>query len=106
MTLLRKDYITGKITHDEYYGQFVTESAKHHVRYCIGIETLKASKDPHLNDIPLEKWDRLQMNSCISIGKLKEAEGCTLPPGKYLWSKCLNVCIAKATARALIKESN
>lgn len=106
MTLLRKDYMQGKVTHEDYYSQFVTESTKRLVKSFIGLDQLLASKDPHLNDIRLSWWDRLPIHNTISIGKLKDAEGDTTPPGKFCWSACLNVCIAKAAARMLIKENS
>lgn len=53
----RKDYMEKKCTHREYYGQFVTSTIKSSVVGSIGLDTLLASKDDHLNDIPLKLWD-------------------------------------------------
>lgn len=56
---IRNDYINGKVTHRQYYGQFVNEATKKRVIESIGIDKLLNSKDEHLNDIPLKKWDLL-----------------------------------------------
>lgn len=45
--------------HERYYRQFVSQRIIEMVVSHIGAETLAASRCPHFNDIPLEKWDRL-----------------------------------------------
>lgn len=55
----RKDYLDGKISHREYYAQFITSKMVEQVKNIIGIDRIKASKDEHLNDIPLKLWDGL-----------------------------------------------
>lgn len=55
----RSDYMAHKVTHDEYYGQFVTEPVVKLVKQFIGEERVLQSKDPHFNDIPLQQWDKL-----------------------------------------------
>lgn len=49
----------GAERHERYYSQFVSERITEMVVSHIGAETLAASRDPHFNDIPLKKWDRL-----------------------------------------------
>jgi hypothetical protein len=99
--------MAGKFSHDEYYGQFVTNSGKKYVQKVIGLKRLLKSTDPHMNDIPLADWDRLSMHlGCLNTKLFKEAEECSCKPGVYCWSPASNVCIAKATARAILKEYN
>ncbi len=56
--ITRKQYITGKASHREYYGQFVTEGVLVSVKNRFG-KALLLSKDPFFNDIPLKAWDDL-----------------------------------------------
>lgn len=57
----RSDYMNNKCSHREYYGQFVTPYVLQLVANSIGLDKIKASKDPHFNDIPLQEWDRIWM---------------------------------------------
>ena len=61
MTFTRKQYINDECTHDEYYAQFVTEPMLEAVTSAFGKDRLSASlaADKNLNNIPLERWDRL-----------------------------------------------
>ena len=45
--------------HRRYYAQWVTPNIRDMVTAHFGLDLLLASKDPHLNDIPLARWDRL-----------------------------------------------
>jgi hypothetical protein len=60
-TITRNDYISGKVTHDEYYAQFVTPSIYKLVEYHFGRKVLEDAykKDESLNTIPLHRWDNL-----------------------------------------------
>jgi hypothetical protein len=55
----RDEYMNGKVEHREYYAQFITDEMVKQVKDNIGIERIKASKDKHLNDIPMKEWDGL-----------------------------------------------
>ena len=57
--ITREEYMDDKYTHDAYYAQFVTEGIKHRILSVIPKTELMASRDPHLNDIPMKKWDLL-----------------------------------------------
>ena len=46
----------------QYYGQFVTPYVTEVVRTYIGEDIIRASKDVHFNDIPLELWDKLGLD--------------------------------------------
>jgi hypothetical protein len=106
----RKDYMDNKISHDEYYSQFVNDGVKQAVLNHIGKDRLLKSKDEHLNDIPIKLWDELTGFSFrggemvakphtiepIKASKLKEAGDGISPAGL--------VCIYKQAGYHLIKE--
>jgi len=88
--LSRNDYLEGKVTHREYYAQFVTSSVRDTVRRHIGAHRIKISDDPHFNDIPLIEWDRLGWAvSRLSDPSLHE-----------------RVCVLKEAAEQLRDEAN
>jgi len=55
----RKDYLSGKVSHREWYAQFVTSETINRVSLIIGKDRIKASIDPYFNDIPLYEWDAI-----------------------------------------------
>lgn len=58
--MTREEYLAiNPSPHREYWGQFVNEGVKKKVLSEIGLERLMKSKDIHLNDIPMKKWDWL-----------------------------------------------
>ena len=91
----RKEYLDGKCTHEEYYGQFVSRVTKYRVLAHIRMDKLKKSKDEHLNDIPLRIWDNASNNFPHVSTKMEEC-------GDYLTlAGC--VCIIKESARQLLQ---
>lgn len=93
MTITRKDYLTGNATHEQYYGQFATDTVQRFVVRHIGEAAIRASRDPHMNDIPLHKWDYMHpVISSMCGAHLREA-------GVNAYALCDTVCIAKAAAR-------
>lgn len=92
----REDYVNGKVTYRDYYGQFVTPEAKAIVRALISVERLIASTDRHLNDIPLQKWDRLPTPRFLG-DKMKRC-------GDYL-TQAGKVCILKEAARQIVEDT-
>lgn len=93
----RKQYINGECSHHEYYSQFVTDAVLERIKTSIGVETILESKDEHLNDIPLRRWDniRVMFYPCVSA-IIKEAnEG---------FAPATNVCIGKTAARILAER--
>lgn len=82
--------------HRRYYAQFVTESTKELVRRYIGEDRIRASKDPHFNDIPLAEWDGL------STGGIPRA--ISFKDGGDFPSLAGENCIAKEAAQQ-IRES-
>lgn len=92
----RKDYMEHRCTHREYYAQFVTEATRRRVIQAFGVDRLRASEDPHLNDIPLARWDRVDVPAPpISL------EDC----GDWL-SPAGAVCILKEAARQIIEATD
>lgn len=92
----RRDYIDGKATFSEYYRQFITPELVEAVKTKIGIDKVRASKDPHLNDIPLRSWDYLFQDYNLKKGiekKMHEASDFLSLAGA--------VCTAKECARML-----
>lgn len=55
----RADYMKNVCDHATYYRQFVNPAVIRIVEQGIGRDAILASKDEHLNDIPLAKWDAL-----------------------------------------------
>jgi hypothetical protein len=60
------------------------------------LDELRASTDPHFNDIPLPRWDR--MDPII--------RGMAVSYGLRGWSLCETVCVLKAVARAAVKTDS
>jgi len=105
MRLAEPSNMDKKVSHADYYRQFVTSSIIRMVETQIGIDAIVKSKDEHFNDIPLAKWDSIHvvhggrgMYSSIANGdKIKAAgDGNSVSTG---------TCILKQAAR-MIKESN
>jgi hypothetical protein len=88
----RQDYISNKINHREYYGQFVTDSIKQTVISCIGLDKIKKSKDEHFNDIPLGYWD-----ACWIPHEVREL----LKEANDFWTLAGQTCILKECARQI-----
>ena len=88
----------GEVSHNDYYGQFVSGYIRERVVASIGADKIRASTDPHFNDIPLVLWDRVGFFvPDTTIKALREAGdvNANTPSNR--------VCIVKAAARQ-IKE--
>jgi len=92
--MTRKQYMDGDVSHEDYYSQFVTPAITAIVKERIGVERIERSTDPHLNDIPLSKWDALQ--PVIAHEAALPMKEC----GDWL-SMASCVCIAKQAAKML-----
>lgn len=92
--ITRKEYLANEATHNGYHAQFVTQGIRDHVQRFIGLDRIKNSNDPHMNDIPLKEWDSLtKIFGPLTNAKLKEC-------GDYL-TLATGVCILKEAARQL-----
>lgn len=95
----RKQYVNNECTHGEYYRQFVTDSVLRLVQKGIGEEKVKASTDEHFNDIPLQKWDSMDLQIGSLVGQaLSDSNKSTGGNGVSLSD---TVCVAKAAARLI-----
>lgn len=84
----------GHDVHHAYFSQFVDERATGIVLDTIGAERLLASRDVHLNDIPLKLWDDLPFPWHMEK-RIREA-GDNLSLGT-------KVCVYKTAARLWLK---
>jgi hypothetical protein len=66
----RSDYLEGRCTHQEYYLDIA--SGLHLTANSELLQWVRQSRDPHLNDIPLRRWDSIAAFLQHSP-KLKEA---------------------------------
>lgn len=109
----RTDYMAGRVTHQQYYSglaDVIGRAALTRIvlRHVAPLERLRASNDPHLNDLPLDRWDRCDalVRPLIShnAGAVMAVswEGQPLKPKTYCWSLNETVCVLKAVARDLI----
>ena len=95
----REQYMDGQIDHDTYYSQFVTYGVLQLVRSGSIKRVILSSKDPHFNDIPLNRWDLMAgalPSDAILLHKLADRGGI---------SRANRVCILKAAAKQLRKWS-
>lgn len=98
--ITRSDYMLGKATHEQYYGQFVTPWVRSVVSARIGELAIRQSAGPPFNDIPLPKWDRLydsMVALCNRTVTAAQGHGMTLSDA---------VCIAKEAARQIKEEAD
>lgn len=97
--ITRADYMAGKADHQAYYEQFETPALKRAVLTLIGKKAILASTDPHLNDIPLRKWDQ------VSRMCREEIVHANLElNGQPTYCLSDGVCAAKAYARKFARE--
>ena len=95
----REQYMNKEVSHQEYYAQFVTPNVMHFVRNAIGEGPIRDSQDPHFNDIPLERWDKLHPYILSLVGwKISKANG------RVGVALCDTVCVAKAAAEMIRDE--
>lgn len=76
--MTRKEYLNCAGTpesHREYYAQFVDQRVLNLVKVGVGAKRIKASSDPHLNDIPLGTWDRLLVPVPREVAEAVESQG-------------------------------
>lgn len=94
----RKQYLDHECTHDQYYGQFVTESTIQTVLSYFSKEKLTEyyASDKNLNNIKLSVWDRMPLYA--STYKMKDCGDWLTAAGQ--------VCILKRAARMIIEGIN
>ena len=94
-----KQYMAHEVDHHAYYSQF-DRPLVDLVGRVIGVDRIKASVDPHFNDIPLHRWDALH-------GLILQAQGARIGQANGTGGVSLSdtVCTAKAAARIIREES-
>lgn len=104
----RRQYIiTKECDHRTYWSQFVTEWVKELVLQHIPKEELMASVDPHFNDIPLQRWDRMHSGVPGYIKQAISESNATMydtpgTPGGYSLSDM--TCLLKEAARQIVEK--
>lgn len=86
----------GHDVHSAYFAQFVTPEITATLLSHIGVERLLASRDVHLNDVPLKLWDDLPY---LQVIMSKAAE---FGDNNSLSTK---VCVYKTAARLWLKTN-
>jgi hypothetical protein len=84
------------LVHRRYYGQFVTAETISRVLDVVGEARLRASTDPHMNDIPLHLWEWATAWGLPGSDRFKEA-------GDY-YTLSGGVCLAKEAARQWLEQ--
>lgn len=96
---LRREYLNRRVTHEQYYGQFVTNEVIDAVSRQIGVARILESNDPSFNDINLRMWDGIfPAIRALTHKKVFAANG-----GCYM-SLSDSVCIAKEAARQIVLQ--
>ena len=85
----RAAYMAGDVSHKDYYLWLADFIGLEHIE--ISDKKIKASKDPHFNDIPLFLWDRMD----------KRVRAMAFSKGLICWSLSDTVCVAKAIAEKI-----
>ena len=77
--ITRVDYMANaSLLHRAYHAQFVRPWMKQAILDTIGLDALLSSTDRYLNDIPLDKWDRLVYY---------DANGKAVVNGRSVWTR-------------------
>lgn len=112
-TITRAAYLNGDIDHATYYeavsdalGRSALESF---VRHIMSGEDLPRclKQDPHLNQIPLRRWEAFHgsVQALVRHEHMAMTYGGQLPPRTVCWSLSESVCVLKATAARMARES-
>ena len=109
--ITRQDYMKDSSNmHRKYYGQFVNENVKRTLLFTISKAELLSSKDEHLNDISMRKWDALggfAFRGSEMIMKPTSIEPVDIKlireAGEGVSASTM-VCIYKEAARQIIEE--
>jgi hypothetical protein len=97
----REDYMRRRCSHEEYYGQYVNNSIRMSARNLVcqyKVTRLQYEKDPHLNFIPLGRWE------CVILGSNRPLVAKSLQDRGDFLSPAVEICIAKEAARQVLEE--
>lgn len=97
----RQDYLARKVSHEDYYTQFVTEGTRNHVGMFFTPEVLRKSleTDKHLNNIPLSEWDHIAESMPFDLKLFRQLD-------KGGLSLADLVCIVKEAAQQVAEQPN
>jgi hypothetical protein len=101
MTITRADYMSGKVTHEQFYRSVVARaglSLNNHPDVPKWRDML-ASGDEHLNKLGLDYWDRLALFCQSSVSRSLREHG-------DFYSMAGGVCAVKAAARIAVEKLN
>ena len=92
----RKRYMDGELTHSQYYGEIADVLGRKKLESivpCVSVSLLRDSlaADEHLNNIPLQLWDRLD----------PMVRSMSARAGFPSWSLSDTVCVMKEVARSM-----
>jgi len=82
-------YMAGKLGHEEFYCWLADKIGATAQDIPFTLDQIRASKDPHLNDLPLIRWDGMDPIIRAKAGRA----------GRRAWSISDTVCVLKALAR-------
>lgn len=116
----RDDYIAGTVDHQTFYCAVVDAIGRAAIEHVVlGIasreEIARALEaDPNLNNIPLHKWDRMDAlvrnlvaRTAKTVMPISWSAKAVQPTAEtFIWSLCETVCVLKAAARRMIRETN
>lgn len=98
----RRAYMAREVDHQTYYAQFVTPEVERMVRNYIGEDKIKASADPHFNDISLGLWDNVGRLLRGDVLRLLDWSNASTTKDETPWHSLSDlVCIVKAAARKI-----
>ena len=111
----RKQRLANICTHEEYWAQLVRPCITNLVVSTFGITRLEDSTDPHMNDIPLYLWDRLDptvrgiiaRNDAGILDTLRAidaTQAASTERGRFCWANSDTTCLLKMAARMFLER--
>lgn len=94
----RESYVKGKITHEEYYSQFVTPEIRQAVADRFNVKRLQEAGE-HFNGIPIAQWDNLGLSFHHALRDEFKERGDGLSISGVL-------CVLKVAARQIVETAN
>lgn len=100
MQYTRAQYMSGEVTHQQYYGQFVSDVTIKIVAQAFGGDALRAAfaEDQAFNTLELRRWDSLTEWIKHEMSQLLRDAG-------DFWTLANGVCVLKQAARMYVESS-
>lgn len=105
---LRARYMNHEITFHDYYGALVEYIGESSLRRCLPVDHTPEEwralieVDPHLNNVPLRRWDAYHG---MVLSLLRGGPSLVAITGPGGWSLSDSVCVLKETARRYAGET-